>query len=94
MVTKVWLVLVHSIPNNGTDMMDVIHLHVDYSLFHDLMQLMVIQVYVDEVDIENKKNHFVLQVKEEMVQQLLAVLDAYKIMDLLIAKMNYPVVYH
>jgi hypothetical protein len=75
-------------------MMDVIHLHVDYSLFHDLMQLMVIQVYVDEVDIENKKNHFVLQVKEEMVQQLLAVLDAYKIMDLLIAKMNYPVVYH
>ena len=51
-------------------MMDVIHLndeHVDYYLFLDLMQVMVIQVYVDEVDIENKKNHFVLE-EEELVQ--------------------------
>ncbi len=80
-------------------MVDVIHLndeHVDYYyyyLFLDLMQVMVIQVYADEVDIENKKNHFVLEEEKEVVQKMLVV-DAYKIMDLLIAKMNYPMMYH
>jgi len=57
------------------------------------MQVMVIQVYADEVDIENKKNHFVLEEEKEVVQKMLVV-DAYKIMDLLIAKMNYPMMYH
>jgi hypothetical protein len=45
-------------------MMDVIHLHdehVDYYLFLDLMEVMVVvQMFDDVVDIENKKNHFVL----------------------------------
>jgi hypothetical protein len=72
MVIKVLLVLVHSIPNNGNDMKDLLHSnveHVDYYLFLDLMPVMVIQVYVDEVDIENKKNHFVLE-EEEVVQMM------------------------
>ncbi len=68
--------------------MDVIDLNVDYSLFLDWLQLMVIQEYVDEVDIENKKNYFLLK------KVSIAVVDAYKIMDLLIAKMNYPKMYH
>jgi hypothetical protein len=69
----VLLVLVHSIPNNGNDMMDLVHLnveHVDYLLFLDLIQVMEIQVYVDEVDIENKKNHFLLEEEEEVVQMM------------------------
>jgi hypothetical protein len=84
MVVETLVALFHSIPNTENDMMDVI----DYSLVHDWMQLMVIQEYADEVDIENRKNHWVL----EMLS--IAVVDAYKIMDLLIAKMNYPMMYH
>jgi len=72
MVIKVLLVLVHSIPNSGNGMKDLLHSnveHVDYYLFLDLMPVMVIQVYVDEVDIENKKNHFVLE-EEKVVQMM------------------------
>jgi hypothetical protein len=93
-VIQVLLVLLHLNPYNGNDMMDLIHLndeHVDYDLFLDLLPVMVIQMYVDEVDIENKKNHFVL--KEEVEVQV-EVVDEYKIMDLVIAKMNYPVLFH
>jgi hypothetical protein len=88
MAIEALVVLIRSIPNNGNDMMDLIDLNVDYSLFLDWLQLMVIQEYVDEVDIENKKNYFLLK------KVLIAVVDAYKIMDLLIAKMNYPKMYH
>ena len=68
MVTKVLVVLLRLVPNNENDMMDVVHLndeHAGYYLFLDLMQVMVIRAYDDEVDIENKKNHFVLEVKEQ-----------------------------
>jgi hypothetical protein len=88
MAIEALVVLIRSIPNNGNDMMDLIDLNVDYSLFLDWLQLMVIQEYVDEVDIENKKNYFLLK------KVSIAVVDAYKIMDLLIAKMNYPKMYH
>jgi hypothetical protein len=71
MVIKVLVVLLRSIPYNENDMMDGVHLnveHVDYYLLLDLMEVMVIQLYVDVVDIENKKNHFVLEeVKVQMV---------------------------
>ena len=50
---------------------------------------MVIQGCVDGVDIENRKNHLV-----STNLSIAVVVDAYKIMDLLIAKMNYPMVYY
>jgi hypothetical protein len=68
MVIKVLVVLLRLYPNNENDMMDVVHSndeHADYYLFLDLVQVMAIPSYDDEVDIENKKNHFVLEVKEQ-----------------------------
>jgi hypothetical protein len=60
-------VLVRWIVNNGNDMMDVIHSNDEHYLFLDLMKVTTIRVSVDEVDIENKKNHFVLE-EEELLE--------------------------
>ena len=55
------------------------------------MDVLKIQVHDDEVDIESRRNHLLL---EEDVTWSTRTVDGYKIMDLLIAKTNYPMVYH
>ncbi len=66
------MVLLHLLPDIENGKVDVLHLNAEHvdddgDLFLDLLALVVIPLSVDEVDIENTRNHLALRVEEEEV---------------------------
>lgn len=87
MVEEVSVVRLYSNPNNENGMVDVVDC---YSLLLDSVQSMAFPMYGDEVDIESRKNHSAWW-KQMMLFVMVVV---HKLMDLLIAKMNYRMMHH